>query len=1130
MSQMTFKGFTDGPDLRPFACDWESCNKDFKRRSDLTRHYKIHTNERPHPCTAPGCEKRFIQRSALAVHTRTHTGEKPHKCKYPGCTKRFSDSSSLARHRHVHTGSRSRRCAHIDCPKSFCRNKLAVRQRHHSQQRDIFGGQIDCISDSESSRSSSMPAQPSTPQPLHGIGAHHVSALQGSIFQHTPPASDLDGQVHICCLDEPFHSPHTAADELQDITTLHRFSSMPLYSIGQGNAHIETMSLDDQYTGSIGQSAMDLSYSNLGLNTTPHNSPASLQSTSTQGALSQKGYHKYMGLQNSTYPLKTAASLAAMAFHGGLLPSMAAAAADTLPSITNTLMRPWRPSPVPRQQADVTAGAETARTSSVVEATEKSARPQLPDFLQEAPTHALKAITPNAMAPTDVRASISGLGRVGLLAANPILRRPYFQPVNTVSSPLVNLFMRSTPAVSSPLRAMSTTRILSGTLGMQHRGFGTSNGISRSQLASVEESANRNPGNANLQNAFYQLLLRANMPGILVERYQTGRFATNAGTEDAYKRALAALNSGTSTTVATATATPGFARGQWAGNEQAIANAALSGSMGVKGEPIHVVVQESTRSLVFRWVKFFATFIVFTYLCFAAVTILIETLSTFRRGPGAKTDSEVKAEKQTTRFDDVHGCDEAKEELQEVVEFLRNPDSFSDLGAKLPKGVLLVGPPGTGKTLLARAVAGEAGVPFFYMSGSEFDEIFVGVGAKRVRELFAAAKAKSPAIIFIDELDAIGGKRNPRDQAHSKQTLNQLLTELDGFDTDTKIIIMAATNLPKLLDKALTRPGRFDRHINVDLPDVRGRIAILKHHAKKIRLAPDVDLDSIAARAPGQSGADLENMLNVAALRASRAKAREVSKQDIDWAFDRITMGAERKSMVVTEKEKEMTAYHEAGHALVQLFEKESSNRLYKVTILPKGPSLGHTAHVPAMDKYSYTAAEYMSNIRVLLGGKMAEEMRYGDDKVTSGVSNDLERATDLSFMMVTHFGMSNALGPVEYGRRYENLSSETKAVIEGEVQKTLRKSYEDVRKVLTEKRKELDLLAQALVQYETLDKEEVEKVIRGEKLPGRTVVPKGPLTLPIPDEIPRPPGLGVPQPHPPETPAPPASARSSAT
>ncbi|ODA80999.1 hypothetical protein RJ55_03959 [Drechmeria coniospora] len=745
------------------------------------------------------------------------------------------------------------------------------------------------------------------------------------------------------------------------------------------------------------------------------------------------------------------------------------------------------------------------------------------------------ALRPNVSA-TRIQSAVANLNRVGLHAAIPVLRRPCFQTPRS-SLALARLLMRPSLDASVTRRSIVTASYL-GTglvsLGLHRRAFGSSSGISRNQLATLEESANRNPGNANLQNAFYQLLLRANMPGILVERYQSGRFATNTTTEEAYRKALAALNAGTNMTAGSA-AQSSFARGNWSGNEQNFPGVANGGnnlatnSMGGKGEPIHVVVQESTRSLIFRWVKFFATFVVVTYLCFAAVTILIETLSTFRRGPGAKNDSEVKAEKQTTRFDDVHGCDEAKEELQEVVEFLRNPEKFSDLGAKLPKGVLLVGPPGTGKTLLARAVAGEAGVPFFYMSGSEFDEIFVGVGAKRVRELFAAAKAKSPSIIFIDELDAIGGKRNPRDQAHAKQTLNQLLTELDGFDQDTKIIIMGATNLPKLLDKALTRPGRFDRHINVELPDVRGRLAILKHHAKKIKCAPDVDLDAIAARSPGRSGAELENMLNLAALRASRSRATLVSKKDLDWAFDRITMGAERKSMVITEKEKEMTAYHEAGHALVQLFDKESSSQLYKVTILPKGPSLGHTAHVPQMDKYSYTAAEYMANIRVLLGGKMAEELRYGDDKVTSGVSNDLEKATDLSFMMVTVFGMSDALGPVEYGRRYENLSSETRSVIEGEVQKSMKKSYEDVRKLLTEKRKELDLLAEALVQYETLDKSEVEKVIRGEKLEGRNIVPRGPLVLPIPDEVPHAPGLGgLPHPHPPESSAPEAPVESS--
>ncbi|KAF5012530.1 hypothetical protein FDECE_1429 [Fusarium decemcellulare] len=814
---------------------------------------------------------------------------------------------------------------------------------------------------------------------------------------------------------------------------------------------------------------------------------------------------------------------------------MAAATTELWPSIANTAMAPWRGSttPLSRRSNSSKENVDQPISKSKVATAQHVAESQLPDFLRRVNTGSLAFRTgADAMAPTTAQATLLSLGRVGLRASNPILRRPFFQPQAPRSPSFLQPFMRSSPGILSSSRGISTF----GALHAQWRGFGTSNGISRNQLATLEESANRNPGNANAQNAFYQLLLRANMPAILVERYQSGRFATNLATDDAYRKALALLGASATSAANPAMAANGnYAGNQWPTVEQAVGHAAVAGSgaagnpMGAKGEPIHVIVQESTRSTIFRWFKFLAIFVVVTYLSFAAVTIVIEALSTFRRGPGQKQDSEVKAEKQNTRFSDVHGCDEAKEELQEVVEFLKNPEKFSDLGAKLPKGVLLVGPPGTGKTLLARAVAGEAGVPFFYMSGSEFDEIFVGVGAKRVRELFTAAKSKSPAIVFIDELDAIGGKRNPRDQAHAKQTLNQLLTELDGFDQDSRIIIIGATNLPKMLDKALTRPGRFDRHVNVDLPDVRGRIAILKHHAKKIKVSPDVDLEAIAARCPGQSGAELENMLNVAALRASRAKASVVSKQDLDWAFDRVTMGSERKSMVVTEKEKEMTAYHEAGHALVQLFDKESSNTLYKVTILPKGPSLGHTAQLPQMDKYSYTAAEYMSNIRVLLGGKMAEEMRYGDDKVTSGVSSDLERATDLSFMMVTLFGMSSALGPVEYGRRYENLSSETKAAIEGEVQKTLRKSYEDVRKLLTEKRKELDLLAKALVQYETLDKSEVEKVIRGESLPGRIIVPKGPLTLPIPQETPTPPGLGGVH-QPPETPAPPAAAETSNT
>ena len=558
----------------------------------------------------------------------------------------------------------------------------------------------------------------------------------------------------------------------------------------------------------------------------------------------------------------------------------------------------------------------------------------------------------------------------------------------------------------------------------QSRCVSSISGPKRDYLAKLEASANAKPDSVNLQNSFYSALLLLRMPSIVIERQATGRYASNDVTIMLKGQAELDMNPGSrgrarsgldasqamathtasltdantaETTKTSAAPAANIPTAQATNAHIARAVATLNGpgaspglvrTKGNRGEPIHVVVDESLKTVIFRWVKFLAIFVVATYLCFALVTILVEALGTLRRGAGNAKDAEVKAEKQTTRFSDVHGCEEAKEELAEVVDFLKNPEQFSDLGAKLPKGVLLVGQPGTGKTLLARAVAGEAGVPFFYMSGSEFDEIFVGVGAKRVRDLFKTAKAKSPAIVFIDELDAIGGKRNPRDQAHAKQTLNQLLTELDGFDQDTRIIIMAATNLPKLLDKALTRPGRFDRHINVELPDYRGRFAILKHHASKIKAAPDVDFESVAARTPGRSGAELENMINVAALKASRAKASMVSKTDMEWAFDRLTMGSERRSIVITEKDKEMTAYHEAGHALVQLYDKESSATLYKITVLPKGPSLGHTAMLPVRDKYSQTAAEYLSQIRVLLGGKMAEELQYGTERSTSGVSS----------------------------------------------------------------------------------------------------------------------------------------------
>jgi ATP-dependent metalloprotease len=518
----------------------------------------------------------------------------------------------------------------------------------------------------------------------------------------------------------------------------------------------------------------------------------------------------------------------------------------------------------------------------------------------------------------------------------------------------------------------------------------------------LEETANKNPNSATSQYAFYQALIRANMPAIVVERYQTNQFASNAACESLYHRALGSLGQADNSGAATnqnqqfGVQTSSLNNAQLQAIGQAVAassrgaNVAVSrgpnvGS-GAKDSPLHVVVEETIGGTIFKWVKFLFYFGLVTYLSLIVVAMVIETFQTFKK-VGGKADNEAKAEHQNVRFSDVHGCDEAKEELQELVDFLKNPEKFSTLGGKLPKGVLLVGPPGTGKTLLARAVAGEAGVPYFLMSGSEFDEVYVGVGAKRVRELFTAAKAKSPAIVFIDELDAIGGKRNARDAAYVKQTLNQLLTELDGFEQNSGVIILAATNFPEMLDKALTRPGRFDRNVVVGLPDVRGRMAILQHHMKKIIASNDVSVEALAAGTPGFSGAELENIINQAAVHASKAKAAAVSMLDFEWAKDKVMMGAEKKSMVITQKEKEMTAYHEAGHAIVIMF-TPGANPLHKVTIMPRGQALGITSHLPEMDKYSTSMDEYQAMIDYMMGGKVAEELIYGPDKVTSGVSS----------------------------------------------------------------------------------------------------------------------------------------------
>ena len=516
----------------------------------------------------------------------------------------------------------------------------------------------------------------------------------------------------------------------------------------------------------------------------------------------------------------------------------------------------------------------------------------------------------------------------------------------------------------------------------------------------MEQTANNNPSSATAQNAFYSALLRADMPAIVAERHQTGRYASNSACETTYQRSLEKL---AKTDSATAFGGGPLIQGrsgmtndqlqaigsavaaQAKGGHVAGAKAGATGT-GEKATPLYVVVEESFGSNVFKWVKFLLYFGLFGYLALVVITVAVETSGILKK-VGASQANEAQPQNQTVRFSDVHGCEEAKEELQELVEFLKNPEKFSTLGGKLPKGVLLTGPPGTGKTLLARAVAGEAGVPFFFASGSEFDEMYVGVGAKRIRELFTNARAKAPAIIFIDELDAIGSKRVDRDPAYVKQSLNQLLTELDGFSQDTGVIIIAATNLPNLLDKALTRPGRFDRNVVVPLPDVRGRAAILKYHMKNIQVATDVDETLIARSTTGFSGADLENLVNQAAVHASRNKATKVSMFDLDWSKDKIMMGAERRSAVIQDKDKLMTAYHEAGHALVGFYTKDS-NPMYKVTIMPRGQALGLTHYMPEMDKVSMAKKEMLAHIDISMGGKVAEEIVYGEDSVTTGCSS----------------------------------------------------------------------------------------------------------------------------------------------
>ncbi len=443
-------------------------------------------------------------------------------------------------------------------------------------------------------------------------------------------------------------------------------------------------------------------------------------------------------------------------------------------------------------------------------------------------------------------------------------------------------------------------------------------------------------------------------------------------------------------------------------------------------------------------------------------------------------------------FNDVAGVEEAKEEVEEIVEFLKDPQKFSRLGGKIPKGALLIGPPGTGKTLLAKAIAGEASVPFFSISGSDFVEMFVGVGASRVRDMFEQGKKHSPCIIFIDEIDAVGRSRGAGlggGNDEREQTLNQLLVEMDGFETNEGIILIAATNRPDVLDPALLRPGRFDRQVVVGNPDILGREAILKVHIKKINAGPDVKLRTIARGTPGFSGADLANLVNESALLAARKNKRVVTMVDIEEAKDKVMMGAERRSMVMSEDEKKLTAYHEGGHAIVALNEKVS-DPIHKATIIPRGRALGMVMRLPERDQLSVTREKMYSDIAVAMGGRIAEELIFGHDKVTSGASSDIDMATKMAKNMVTKYGMSAVLGPLAYGENEEevflgrsvtktqNMSEETSRKVDSEVKKIVESGYERAKKILTEKIDDLHKLAKALLVYETLTGDEIRDLI----------------------------------------------------
>jgi cell division protease FtsH len=598
--------------------------------------------------------------------------------------------------------------------------------------------------------------------------------------------------------------------------------------------------------------------------------------------------------------------------------------------------------------------------------------------------------------------------------------------------------------------------------------------------------------------------------GALFVTLFNGRAQQAAGAPLAYSTFLAKVKEGTvkDVTIAGDTISGTLSSGDrfrtYAIPDPQLADRLLSANVQINGKP-----EEQTSIWVVLLYQF-APFLLFLGLGFFIIRQMQKNTGSGAMGFG-KSRAKMLTEKQgKVTFADVAGIDEAREELEEIVEFLKDPTKFAKLGGKIPKGALLVGSPGTGKTLLARAIAGEAGVPFFTISGSDFVEMFVGVGASRVRDMFEQAKKSAPCIVFIDEIDAVGRHRgaglgNGNDER--EQTLNQLLVEMDGFEANEGIIIIAATNRPDVLDPALLRPGRFDRQVVVPRPDIEGRVKILEVHMKKVPLAPDVDARVIARGTPGFSGADLANLVNEAALTAARKGKRLVAMAEFEEAKDKVMMGAERKSMVMTEDEKRMTAYHEAGHAIVSIHEP-ASDPIHKATIIPRGRALGMVMRLPERDSYSYHRDKMYANLAVAMGGRVAEEVIFGYDKVSSGASGDIQYATGLARDMVTKWGMSDAVGPVEYAQpegesflgysssQATRMSNQTQQLIDDEIKRIVEGGLSRAKDVLAEHIDQLHLLAGALLEYETLSGDEIKKLIAGEEI-GR--IDNGPKAPPVP-------------------------------